>query len=195
MLARLWKESRSRKACRSAFGLQLFEPFQKDTSSGVLDYTALVLVVLLGVAGLSADAGSWYANKRVAQASADAGAVAANLDVMRSMMAGETNVSYGVLHQVASASADENGYDASRGDAIEVNNPPTSGAYAGSNEYAEVIIRHPAQVFLAAALFYEAVLRSGHGGGARRGDGGHEQRLYLCAQCPSGKKFIRWNRL
>ena len=193
MLPKLWKESRSQNARRSTFSLQFIERFRKDTSSSVLVYTALVLAVLLGVAGLSVGVGSWYANKRVAQASADAGAIAANLDVTRSMMAGETNVSYGVLHQVASASADENGYDASRGDAIEVNNPPSSGAYAGSNEYAEVIIPHPARVFLASMLFYEAILRSDHGGGARRGDGGHEQGLYLCVQCPSGKKFIRWN--
>ncbi len=194
MLAKLWKESRSQNARRSAFSLQFIERFRKDTSSSILVYTALVLAVLLGVAGLSVDVGSWYTNKRVAQASADAGAVAARLDVMRSMTAGETNVIYSVLHQVASTSAGENGYDASRGDTIEVNNPPTSGAYAGSNDYAGVITRHPARVFLAAALFYKAVLRSGHGGGALRGDGGHEQRLYLCVQCPSGKKFTRLNR-
>ncbi len=191
MLAKLWKESRSQNARRSAFSLQFIERFRKDTSSSVLVYAALVLAVLLGVASLSVDVGSWHADKRVAQASADADAVAARLDVMRSMMAGETNVSYSVLHQVASTSAGENGYDASRGDTIEVNNPPTSDAYAGSNEYAGVIIRHPAPLFLAASLFYKAVLRSGHGGGARSGDGGHEQRLYLCAQCPFGKKLIR----
>ena len=133
----------------------------KDKSGGVMIYTALALPVLLGVSGLSVDVGSWYANKRVAQASADAGAIAAALEVMRRGIGGDDNVAYSVLEAVALSSAAENGYDASGGDSIQINNPPTSGAYAGSAEYVEVIVQRPAQVFLAGFLFDQTVTVAG----------------------------------
>jgi hypothetical protein len=133
----------------------------KDKAGGVMAYTALALPVLMGVSGLSVDIGSWYMNKRIAQASADAGAIAAGLEVMRDTMAGGSGVSYGVLYQVATTSAGENGYDASGGDTIQINNPPTSGAFAGSSEHVEVIVRRPAQVFLAGVLFDETVTVAG----------------------------------
>ncbi len=133
----------------------------KDKSGGVMIYTALALPILLGVSGLSVDVGSWYANKRVAQASADAGAMAAALEVMRGGIGGDDDVSYSVLYQVALASASENGYDSSGGDTIQINSPPTSGAYAGSDGYVEVIVQRPAQVFLAGMLFDQAVTVAG----------------------------------
>jgi uncharacterized membrane protein len=133
----------------------------KDKAGGVMAYTALALPVLMGVSGLSVDIGSWYMNKRIAQASADAGAIAAGLEVMRDTMAGGSGVSYGVLYQVATTSAGENGYDASGGDTIQINNPPTSGAFAGSSEHVEVTVRRPAQVFLARVLFDESVTVAG----------------------------------
>jgi hypothetical protein len=133
----------------------------KDKTGGVMAYTALALPVLMGVSGLSVDIGTWYMNKRIAQAAADAGAIAAGLEVMRGTMAGDSDVSYSVLYQVASTSAGENGYDGSGGDTIEVNNPPMSGAFAGSSEHVEVIIRRPAKVFLAGVLFDEAVIVAG----------------------------------
>ena len=133
----------------------------KDKSGGVLIYAALALPVLLGVSGLSVDVGSWYANKRIAQASADAGAMAAALEVMRGGIAGNDDVAYSVLYQAALDSASENGYDASGGDTIQINNPPTSGAYASLADYVEVIVQRPAQVFLAGMLFHEAVTVAG----------------------------------
>ncbi len=82
MLSKLWKLSCPRSA-RRAFDLRFLKRFGKDAHGGVLVYTALALPILLGVAGLSVDVGFWYAAKRVTQASADAGALAAALEVMR----------------------------------------------------------------------------------------------------------------
>ena len=82
MLSKLWNSSRPRSA-RRAFDLRFLQRFGKDTHGGVLVYTAFMLPVLLGISGLSVDAGTWYASKRVAQAAADAGALAAALEVMR----------------------------------------------------------------------------------------------------------------
>jgi Flp pilus assembly protein TadG len=129
----------------------------KDKTGGVMVYTALALPILMGVSGLSVDIGSWYVDKRITQAAADAGAIAAGLEVMRSSTGDDSNVSYSVLYQAATTSAAENGYDSSGGDTIQVNNPPLSGAYAGSSDHVEVIIQHPAKVFLAGILFDETV--------------------------------------
>ena len=133
----------------------------KDKSGGVMIYTALALPVLLGVSGLSVDVGSWYANKRVAQASADAGAIAAALEVMRGAIGGDDDVALSVLQAAALSSASENGYIASGGDTIQINSPPTSGAFAGSAQYVEVIVQRPAQVFLAGILFEQTVTVAG----------------------------------
>ncbi len=68
---------------RTLTASQSLKRFWKERSGGVLIYTALAVPVLLGAAGLAVDAGLWYANKRVVQAAADAGAVAGALEIMR----------------------------------------------------------------------------------------------------------------
>ena len=57
----------------------------RDESGGVLVYTAILLPVVLGFAGLSTDVGLWYMNKRVLQSSA-----APSMDASRAK--GEVNV-------------------------------------------------------------------------------------------------------
>lgn len=150
MLSKLWKLSCPRSA-RRAFDLRFLQRFGKDARGGVLVYTAFMLPVLLGISGLSVDAGTWYASKRVAQAAADAGALAAALEVMR-LEQGEVSytVSESELKVIATAVAGENGYDA--GDDIEVNYPPKSGPYVGTAGAVEVIVSQPAGVFLARIL-------------------------------------------
>jgi Putative Flp pilus-assembly TadE/G-like len=151
MTSKLAMTSRRTNARRRVFDRNKFlRHFVRDTHGGVLVYTAFALPILLGVCGLSVDASTWYAAKRVSQAAADAGALAAALEVVRLEKADENYVaSESELKAVATAAAGENGYDAGDGDGIEVNYPPKSGPYAGTAGAVEVIVRQPASVFLA----------------------------------------------
>ena len=153
MVSKLLTASRLRNARRRALDLRFFRRFSKDTHGGVLVYTAFALPILLGISGLSIDAGTWYASKRVAQAAADSGALAAALEVMR-LEQGEDDysVSESELKVIAIAAAGENGYDAGDGDSIDVNYPPESGPFAGTAGAVEVIVSQPAGVFLARIL-------------------------------------------
>lgn len=120
--------------------------FRKDKSGGVLIYTGVMLPVLLGVSGLSVDVGLWYMNKRVLQAAADAAALGGALELRRSSNSA-------IMLQAATDSAAENGYSASGGDTLTVNNPPTAGSFAGQTNAVEAIVQRPAKTFLASLLF------------------------------------------
>jgi hypothetical protein len=121
----------------------------RDESGGVLVYTAILLPVVLGFAGLSTDVGLWYMNKRVLQSSADAAAVSGALEIKRGGTSSEAILA-------ATNSAGENGYTAG-GDTITINNPPTSGEFAGQTDAVEVIIERPESTLLATLVYDEAV--------------------------------------
>ena len=158
MMSKLWKSSRPRNARRRAFDFRFLERFRKDTCGGVLIYSAFMIPVILGVSGLSVDVGAWYANKRVAQAAADAGALAGALEVMRTNQDENSySISETEVTVIATDGASDNGYDYGEGDTIEVNYPPENGAYAGTAGAVEVIVRRPVNVFLARILFNEEV--------------------------------------
>ena len=130
----------------------------KDKTGGVLIYSAFALPIILGVAGMSVDMGTWYASKRVAQAAADSGALAGALEVMRvNQDPSEPDLTEFEIQVIATAIASDNGYDYGAGDEIEVNYPPDTGSYAGAGDAVEVIVRRPASVFLAGILFDEDV--------------------------------------
>jgi len=98
----------------------------------------LVLVVLVGAAGLLLDGGMASANRRQAQAAADTAALAA----ARAVGSGQDGVTN--ARQIAAL----NGFSATTTDCagatitgVEVNQPPLSGAYVGNSSYIEVIAR------------------------------------------------------
>ncbi len=116
--------------------------FYRDKSGAVLIYSAFMIPVILGVSGLSVDVGSWYANKRVAQAAADAGAIGAALEILRvNQDANGGDVTESEIQAIAIQIASLNGYDDDAGDEIEVNYPPKYGPYAGAEDSVEVIVR------------------------------------------------------
>ena len=65
--------------------------FAKDSSGGVMIYTAFASAVLLGMLGLAVDFGYWYQSKRDMQSAADAAAMAAVLEKARGATASEAN--------------------------------------------------------------------------------------------------------
>jgi hypothetical protein len=136
--------------------------FYRDKSGAVLIYSAFMIPVILGVSGLSVDVGSWYANKRVAQAAADAGAIGAALEILRvNQNRDGGDITESEITVIATQLASINGYDDDAGDEIEVNYPPKYGPYAGAEDSVEVIVRRPASVFLARILFDEEVTVAG----------------------------------
>jgi hypothetical protein len=154
MLSMFQKPSRQQDDRRNAPGLPSLARFCRDTCGGVMVYTGFILPVLLGVSGLSVDAGLWYTHKRSVQAAADSAAIAGALGVMRyNQDPDKSDISQAQVAEIASASAAENGYG--DGDKIEVNYPPTSGTYAGTDGAVEVIIRRRTNVFLAWILMKE----------------------------------------
>jgi len=127
--------------------------FRKDQSGGILVYTAILLPVLLGVAAMSIDVGNWFLSKRVAQAAADAGALAGALEVMRLNQDpdGEDINESDVLN-IALASAGENGYDSASGHSWVAHYPPANGPYVGAGDAVEVIVQRPTGTFLSQLL-------------------------------------------
>ncbi len=136
--------------------------FYRDKSGAVLIYSAFMIPVILGVAGLSVDVSSWYANKRVAQAAADAGAIGGALEILRINQARDgSDITEAEIKAIAIQIASLNGYDDGAGDEIEVNYPPENGPNTGAEDSVEVIVRRPAKLFLVGILFDEDVTVAG----------------------------------
>ena len=104
---------------------------------------AIMMPILLGMAGLGIDIGNWYNGKRQAQAAADAAARAGALEMVR-------NGSESVIRIAAKEDAQSYGY----GNAdIDINMPPLAGPYAGDGFAVEAVIHHHAESYFAQALF------------------------------------------
>jgi hypothetical protein len=125
--------------------------FCRDKSGGVLIYTAFMLPVILGVAGLAVDASLWYGQKRDLQATADVAAFTAALEWTR--IDDET-----LAKTAAKADAVSNGLNEAEGDTLEINTPPTSGPFAGQNGVFEAIVTRPVPTFLARLVYPDQVI-------------------------------------
>ncbi|MCZ6606035.1 MAG: pilus assembly protein TadG-related protein [Alphaproteobacteria bacterium] len=106
-----------------------------DKRGGVLVYTALLMPVLLGFAGLAVDGGTWYALRRSAQSAADAGAIAGAFEIIRSKGA---SVNIAAVDSVAI-----HGFTTTDGDTINVSWPPTSGPNKNDLDAVEVVVSRP----------------------------------------------------
>jgi len=124
--------------------------FWKDTYGGAMIYIGLSLPALLGVSGLAVDGSIWFANKRSMQATADAAAFAAALEMTRINDAS-------LAKSRAVSDAEENQYDPGAGDILQINSPPLSGAYSGNNAAFEAIVSRPSPSFLSSIIHGEQV--------------------------------------
>ena len=132
MLTRFVKKSRALK-----------EGFVRNESGTIIASLAIMMPILLGMAGLAIDIGSWYHGKRQAQAAADAAARAGALELVR-------NGSAGVI--LLAAKEDAAAYGFSNAD-IDVNMPPLAGPYMGDNFAVEAVIHHRTKSYFVQALF------------------------------------------
>src|ERR1700694_5009873 len=119
-----------------------------DRSGSVVPMVAIMLTVLLGLAALGTEVGTWYGTKRNMQGAADSAAYSAA--IAKNFPPGTSSVFTAQAKSVAGTY----GYvDASNNVTVSVNNPPQSGNYSTgplANFAIEVIIQQPQQASLSA---------------------------------------------
>jgi len=113
-------------------------------------YIGLAMPVLLGFSGMAVDGSIWFANKRSMQASADAAAFSAALEMTRIN-------DDSLAKSRAISDAEDNQYNPSAGDTIEINSPPKYGPYSGNNAAFEAIVSRPSPSFLSRIIHGEQV--------------------------------------
>ena len=114
--------------------------FRRDKRGNVAILFALMLPAILGFLGLGIDIGGWYADKRRLQNEADAGAIGGAFELAW----GGTSYVYR-----ATSAATANGYRATGGNSIAINNPPDDGGYTTDPGAVEVTVTSSAKTFLA----------------------------------------------
>ncbi|MEE8507200.1 MAG: pilus assembly protein TadG-related protein [Kiloniellales bacterium] len=121
----------------------------RERGGGLMTYTAILIPVLLGFAGMSVDIGYWYANARLAQSAADSAAIAGSLEVVRSG-GNEAQITAAALAQAVNS-----GFSPGYGDTVTVNIPPLSGPNAGRADFVEVVIVGSLNTFFSWIVFDE----------------------------------------
>jgi Flp pilus assembly protein TadG len=127
----------------SLFSALKLKKFIADQSGGVMTYAALIAPIVIGAAGLSVDVSSWHLHQKVIRSASDTAAMAGALELVRT---GSGQVNAAVM-----AAAQRNGFEPGV-DTIEINNPPLSGARAGSTDSVEVIITRQAPAILSSLI-------------------------------------------
>jgi Flp pilus assembly protein TadG len=120
----------------------------KGSSGQVMVLVAMGLVTLMAFAALAVDVGQFWTARRSMQTAADAAAVAGAIAHR--------------LNRDATAAADTataaNGFsNGDQGVTVTVNNPPTSGSYAGNTRYVEVIVTRPEPAYFMRVLGYTQI--------------------------------------
>lgn len=106
------------------------------------------MVVLIGFVALATDVGLLWSERRHMQTAADAAAIAGATALRNSESITPS------ADNVASLNGFTNGTNSAT---ITVNNPPSSGLYAGNSDYVEVIIAQPEPTYFLRVLGYDSM--------------------------------------
>jgi len=118
---------------------QILTRLRRDESGSYIIYMSLLMPAAIGIAGLGTEGGLMLFNHRSLQSAADSAAVS-----VASYYATNTSASSGALAGQANAVAANYGYvNGTNGVTVTVNNPPTSGDFAGNTHAFEVIVTKP----------------------------------------------------
>jgi len=112
----------------------------KRRTGSLFVWCAFLLLVMLGMVGLTIDGGLMLADRRHGQNGADSGALAAAYDKVRGRTDAQAQAT-GVLF-----ATDEDHSDLPDATAT-INIPPTEGPYAGAANYAEAIVHVPVSTY------------------------------------------------
>src|SRR5689334_20555266 len=105
--------------------------------------TAVCLTVIIAVLAIALDGGSLLAERRHAQAAADAAAFAAACDLYDNYWINSGTDPNGTARTSALDTANANGYsNDGTTSVVTVNIPPKGGDYVGRTGYAEVIVQY-----------------------------------------------------
>jgi Flp pilus assembly protein TadG len=99
---------------------------------------ALCMTIIVGVVALNLDGGRMMDERRVAQASADAAALAAAAQLYEAYWTDGGTDTSGAARTAALQNASSNGFSSSQ---VTVNIPPVAGTFAGQAGYVEVIVQ------------------------------------------------------
>ena len=122
----------------------------KGDSGQILVLTAVIMVVLLGIAALSLDASFMYDKRNRLQAAADAAAKSAAIEVLRN-----PGVALSSLEAFADQQVTAHGFSPSRSGgttSVVVNHGPSSGPFAGNVFYVEAIVSEVTSTFFGRIL-------------------------------------------
>src|SRR5437016_4747501 len=124
----------------------------------VTAWVVVCLAVIVGIVALGMDGGRMMEERRHAQAAADAAALAAADDLYFNWWQNHGTDPSASAQAAGLASAAANGY-ANDGttSTVTVNIPPTSGAFAGQAEYAEVIVQSRLQASFSAIFTHDGL--------------------------------------
>jgi Flp pilus assembly protein TadG len=145
-------EKRSRRGGRIGQISRGLDGFLGDQAGASFIITALTFPVLMGLAGLGLDAATWYADKRLNQTIADAGAVAGTIALSR-----DAGLSQSDLEAIVWTSTADNGFVHGTDGTVIVNSPPTAGANAGSAGFVEVSVRKQGALYFSGMVLDAAV--------------------------------------
>lgn len=121
--------------CRSKVAFLVLRRVVLDSRGGVLMIVALVLPILIGALGYGLEVAQLYMVRERMQNASDSGAITAARAYASSQSAD--------LDEEARVAIAEYGFQLSNGSTIAVNEPPTSGSYAGQEGFIEVSISQP----------------------------------------------------
>jgi hypothetical protein len=120
---------------------QISSPGRNRRRGAVLAQLILCLTAVLGLLAVVLDGGILLAERRHAQSTADAAALAAAADLFKKFRTNNGADSSGSAAASATTTATANGYTGSNSE-VTVNIPPTSGGHVGTAGYAEVIVQY-----------------------------------------------------
>jgi hypothetical protein len=155
---------------------------QRDSAAGtrrgaMLVFVAIAMVTLLGFLAMTLDVGSGNRQRRIEQTAADAAALGGAVEIYKLSTDGN------VIRAAAKNIALRNGFPA---DDVTVTYPPASGAYAGNNQYVEVVVNKNIQTIFGSIFSYSSLAV-----GARAVAGvGSFSLICLYSLDPNGSKAI-----
>jgi uncharacterized membrane protein len=118
-------------------------------SGQVLATTAAAMVLLIAIAGMAAEVGLLWTQRRHMEIAADAAATEAAIALRNGESAARSSAD-----NVASLNGFTNGADNTT---VTVKNPPSAGPHAGNSDYVEVIVVQRQPVFFLRVLGYHWV--------------------------------------
>lgn len=121
------------------------KPFRTDICGSVVTVMAILLPVIIGMAGLAVDGGFWVMSQRKLQTAVDAAVISAAWEV--------ANGQSDSAQAAALREAEKNGYDSTQSGTLDIVVSPGSGGTAT----VAGTIRQKAPVFFSEALFHNTV--------------------------------------